>query len=91
MNDVLIDEASSPPITELHIWIGHYADGTEGIIAGSLPLPNGLGRRFMPLMSSRREVVEMLAPMARQIQSASQHATKRIVRLEIRTFRAVTT
>ena len=38
------------------MWISHYADGTEGIIAGNLPLPNGLGNRFMPLseLAARR-------------------------------------
>ena len=91
MVEVLIDVPSSPPITELHMWISHYADGTEGIIAGNLPLPNGLGNRFMPLMNSRRDVAEAFAPMARRIQSATQHAGNRIVRLELRTFRAVTT
>jgi hypothetical protein len=90
MVDVFIDEPTSQPFTEIHIWIGHYADGTEGILACDFPLPGGLGTRFMPLMHSKHEVAESLAPTARRIQSASQHAANRVVRVELRTFRAVT-
>ena len=39
MADVLLDEPASPPMTEVHIWIGHYANGGEGMIAASMP-PN---------------------------------------------------
>lgn len=89
VDTVLFDEPPSPPMTEVHIWIGHYAGGGEGMLAASAPLPDGKDR-FMPLMNSRRAAAESFEPLAKQIQSASQHAEGRIVRIELRTFRAVT-
>jgi hypothetical protein len=31
MSEVFIDQVALPPVTELHVWIGHYAEGGEGI------------------------------------------------------------
>jgi hypothetical protein len=90
MSEAFIDQVASPPVTELHVWIGHYAEGGEGILSGDFPMPYALGLRHMPLMNSDRAVAETFAPMARRIQSSSQHAASRITRIELRTFRAVT-
>jgi hypothetical protein len=89
MPDLLIESPAGAPFMEVHIWIAHYAAGGESMIAADIPLPGGLGMRHMPLMNGRRHVAESLAPLARRIQSASQHASERIVRLELRTFRAM--
>lgn len=89
MADVLLDEPASPPMTEVHIWIGHYANGGEGMIAASMPPIDGAPPHFMPLMNSRRAVAEGFEPLARRIQSASQHSNGRITRIELHTFRAV--
>jgi hypothetical protein len=89
MADVIIDTPSSAPMVEVHIWISHYADGTEGIIATDFPLA-GMVTRHIPLMHSVRATAEAFADIARKAQSASQHTGARIVRLELRTFRAVT-
>lgn len=88
MVELIIDEKSSPPMTEIHIWIGHYADGTECMMATDFPVV-GLITRPMPLMNSRRDIAESLAPLARKAQSASRHLTAPIIRVELRTFRAV--
>lgn len=90
MSDVFIDQPASPPVTELHVWIGHYAEGGEGMLSGDFPMPHDLGMRHMPLMNSQLERAEAMAPWARRIQSSSQHMASRITRIELRTFRAVT-
>jgi hypothetical protein len=90
MDEVILDLPASPPITELHVWIGHYAQGGEGLISADLPMPGDLGMRHMPLMNSSKRVAASLAPLARQAQSASQHVAARITRIELRTFRMVT-
>ena len=90
MTDVLNDLPASPPIVELHVWIGHFQGGGEGMVAADLPLPGGLGQRHMPLMNSRRDRAESMRPLAERVKSASQHGENRIVRLELRTFRVVT-
>jgi hypothetical protein len=89
MINVLNDTPGSPPMTEIHIWIGHYADGTEGMLAADFPMLAG-AIRHMPLMNSRRHIAENFETLAKAIQSASQHAQGKIVRIELRTFRAVT-
>jgi hypothetical protein len=86
---ILVDQPASPPIREIYTWIGHYADGGEGMLSADFPTPGGLGGvRHMPLLNSRREVAETMAPLARRIQSASQHAVSRITKIELRTFKA---
>jgi hypothetical protein len=90
MIDLLLDEPASPPIVEVHIWIGHYATGGEGILGAELPKPVGPGTTFMPLFNSSRTVAEGFEHLAKRIQSASQHARARITKIELRTFRAVT-
>jgi hypothetical protein len=90
MSEVFVDQPPSPPVTELHVWIGHYAEGGEGLLSGDFPMPHGLGTRHMPLMNSDRAAAEAFAPAARRIQSSSQHMASRITRIELRTFRAVT-
>jgi hypothetical protein len=35
MDEVILDLPASPPIAELHAWIGHYAQGGEGLISAS--------------------------------------------------------
>jgi hypothetical protein len=87
---ILNDMPSSPPMTEIHVWIGHYADGTESMLSAGLLMPDGT-THHMPLLNSRREVAERAGDTARKVQSASQHSTvaRKIVRIELRTFRAV--
>jgi hypothetical protein len=85
---VINDTPGSPPMTEVHIWIGHYQDGTEGMLAADMEVMPGI-LRHMPLMHSRREIADAAGDLARRIQEASP-AGHRIVRIELRTFRAVT-
>jgi hypothetical protein len=89
-DSILIDMPPSEPMTELHAWIGHYADGREGLLASGLRYPDG-STHHMPLVSSRRRDVERAGKIARDIQSASQHSNVagKIIRIELRTFRAV--
>jgi hypothetical protein len=77
----------SPPVVELHAWIGHYRDGGEGILSADLPLAGQI--RHMPLMNSQRATALKLHRLARQIQQQSQSTPAAIVRIELRTFRAV--
>lgn len=90
MSALFIPLPASPPITEIHLWIGHYAAGGEGLLSADFPLPGGVGMRHMPLMNSIRANAEALAPMARRVQSNSQHTASCITRVELRTFRVVT-
>lgn len=93
MNQLLIDPGGSEPFQEVFIWIGHYADGTEGMLSADFVMPVATGERVtrhMPLMSSQRVPAAEMAPIARNIQSASQHAPRRIVRVELRRFVAET-
>lgn len=88
MNDedvVLIAPPSSPPFTELFVWIGHHSDGSEGILSCDLEPVRGV-KRHMPLMNGHRDVAERFTTRAKAIQSASQHAPLRIVRVELRRF-----
>jgi hypothetical protein len=87
ISEVIRELPGSPPITELHVWIGHHASGREGIISADFLTPDGM--RHMPLLNSKRVVSEACAPIARKVQSASQHHADRIVRIELRTYRAV--
>lgn len=89
MVDVLNDLPGSPPMREVHIWIGHYTDGSEGMLAADFPMIDGLTTRHMPLMSSQRNGAERLKPFAEKIQRLSQRGRSKITRLELRTFHAV--
>lgn len=86
MVNILNDTPGSPPIREVHIWIGHYADGTEGILAADFPVMDGATIRHMPLMNSRRDAALTFEQIAKNIKSASQHARARIMAIELRTF-----
>lgn len=88
MSDILIDTGSVPPVRELWVWIGHYADGSEGILGVELPLVGNL--RHMPLMNTGRESAERLVTIAKRIQDESQDFGLPIMRIELRQFRAVT-
>lgn len=90
MSDVFIPLPASPPIVELHLWIGHYAGGGEGLLSADFPLPgaDAIGLRHMPLMSSDRAKTAAMKPIARRVQSNSQGTASRITRIELRTFRA---
>lgn len=90
MVDIQLDFPGSPPMREVHIWIGHYADGTEGMLAADLPLPGMDVTRHMPLMSSRRETAENMRSLAEHIRSLSKHGHAEMVRIELRTFQAIT-
>jgi hypothetical protein len=74
-------------ITELHVWIAIYPDGSEGIVSADLPMPNGLGHRHMPLMNSSRASAEAAEPIARRVQRHAMHSSMRIVKLKLVTFR----
>jgi hypothetical protein len=78
-------------IEVLYAWIGIHADGGEGILSTDLPTPwlPGGPRRHMPLVTSKREVAELCASVAREIQRASMHQADRFVRIELREFRRV--
>lgn len=87
MSEHYID-APPPPeqrITELHVWIAIYPDGSEGIVSADLPL--SFGTRHSPLLSSKRKVAESLGRLAREVQRAAMHQAQRIVRVELRTYR----
>jgi len=87
MSPVLLDiPPEKAPILEVFIWIGIHADGREAMLSGDFDLP--LGRRHMPLISSRRELAEKMGDMARQIQQTMMHQADRVIRIELRTFRA---
>lgn len=78
---------SEQRIDALHVWIATYADGSEGIVSADLPLASGLGMRHMPLMSSKRELVERMEPLARSVQKAAVRQAKRITKLDLVTYR----
>jgi hypothetical protein len=79
----------SQRITEIHVWIAKYHNGSQGIVSADLPMPNGLGMRHMPLMSSKRHAAEALEPMAHRARRLAMHQADRIVRVRLVTFRAV--
>jgi hypothetical protein len=80
-------------IEVLYAWVGILADGAEGILSTDLPTPwlPGGTRRHMPLITSKREVAEFCASVARNIQRASMHQADRFVRIELREFKRVVT
>ncbi len=94
MNRVLTEAPEKEQrIDVLFAWVGVHADGGEGILSTDLPaLPGdapGGAMRHVPLISSKREVIERFRPVAREIQRASMHQADRFVRIELREFRTV--
>jgi hypothetical protein len=84
---VLLDlSPEAGQVLEVHIWIGVHADGREAMLSADLPLVMGV--RHTPLMSSRRDLAEKFAPLVREIQRAAMHGSDRLIRVELRTFRA---
>lgn len=81
--DILLDQPGSPPITSVSMWIGTYADGTEGVISVDLPLLPGV-QRHMPLMHTRREVAERFRPVAEK--AWQMQLGRKFERIELRTF-----
>lgn len=79
-------------IHELHVWIGTFSDGNEGgmVHDRSFPAEDGtIVRRPVPLMDSDRTRAEALGPLARRCQEVSGDTPTPIIRVELRTFRAV--
>ena len=68
-------------ITEIHIWIATYQDGTEGIIAAGFP---SLG--ITPLMSSRRELAQKLEARACAVMVASMDSKHPAIGVRLVTF-----
>jgi hypothetical protein len=89
MVDILMPSSASPPIVEVHIWIGVYASGGEGILAMGLAAPIGAGTANMPMMHSRREIAARLEPTARRIMDKARGTADELTSVELRTFRAV--
>ncbi len=54
-------------IREIHAWIAHYVDGTEGIIAAGLP---GIG--MTTLTTSRRNTAEAMRHLAEEAMAMSR-------------------
>ncbi len=79
---------ASELITELHVWIATFDDGSERVITGDTPTPNGLSVRHMPLMSPRRVVAEGMERMARRAQRAAALLVgSRITAIRLITYR----
>jgi hypothetical protein len=78
-------------IEVLYAWIGIHADGGEGILSTDLPTPGlpGGATRHVPLISSKREVIDKFRGLARDIQRASMHRADRFVKIELREFKRV--
>jgi hypothetical protein len=74
------------PIRLIHVWIGVHADGLEAMLSADMPM--SFGTRHTPLMSSRRDLAEAMAPLARRIQREAMHRADRFVKVELRTFAA---
>ena len=88
MTDMLVDGPGSPPILEVSIWIGHNQDGTESVMVVDLDIVPGI-TRHMPLMATRRDLAEKFREIAEHVMKLSRHASTEIVRLELRTFKAM--
>lgn len=70
-----------PSISEVYVWVAHYADGTEGI-----EFNDGLRSHPALVHDSPDGAKSFLGHAARSIKSSSQHAPNRIVRIELRKF-----
>jgi hypothetical protein len=88
MVDVVIDTGPGEgAITDLYVWIATWSDGTETIIGRDMPVPEMPGlMRHMPLMNSRPEIAEKLAPLAQEMRRATMHRDKRIVSVRLQHF-----
>ena len=88
----ILPNAPGYRVDEVHMWIGVHVDGSEAILSADLQLTHSDGmpvRRHMALMNSRRDVAESLAGIARRIQREAMHRADKMIRVELRTFRAV--
>lgn len=77
------------PVNELHVWIGIRTGGREAMLSADFPML--ADKRHAPLMSSRRALAEKLGVLAHEIQRQTMQSPDPIVRVELRTFRAVAT
>ena len=68
----------------LYAWIATHPDGSEGIMSADLPMFEGM--RHVPLLSSKRHVVENMRDLVEQIVSMSVAAGTPI-KYELRTYR----
>lgn len=88
MADLYIDQKPDPEqrITELHVWVAIYGDGSEGIISADATIAGQL--RHMPLMSSKLGTAHVLRPLA-QRSAAMGAESDHEIRIELRTFKAI--
>jgi hypothetical protein len=86
---LLVDPEPSPPISEVHIWIGVYADGSNGILSADLGSFSDGVMRHGPLMHSCREVAVRAQPIVDHIRRAtlSLPAARHIVSVKLECFR----
>lgn len=76
-------------ISMLHVWISLNNDGSEGIFSADMPLPNGLGTRHIPLMSSNMETAKALGRMIDVLVPQIKAATGETVTPKLVSFRRV--
>ena len=79
----LVDSEPTPGqvVAKLHAWIGTYADGTEGLIAGGI---EGLG--LVVLVASRRKTAEQMRAIAERAMAASRSERVPVVAVRLTTF-----
>lgn len=89
MSDVRMDRPGNPPIRELHVWIGHYSDGSEGMLSAQVAgLVSGMGTRTTLLVLTDRQSGERLRRVAEMVRTTSLDTLNPIITLELRSFRA---
>lgn len=87
MTDVFLDMPASVDqrIDELHAWIAIHSSGAESIISADVPMPGNVGTRHLPLLSSKRHVIEKLEALAARVASMDRTVSS----VKMITFRKV--